>query len=127
MERFDFDAWAELARRDPAAFEQARRQALYRAVEQAPSAEQRARLGQLVDTLCAQGPCGQEARDGQAQALTRAVEAHNRMRASLCELTHAWAKLRECAGERDVPLPRAVDEFCELRIAPLPASAARAP
>lgn len=108
MDAFDFDAWAELAQRDPRAFQQEREKALRKAVQSAPE-HLRARLDRLVDELC-QAP--------QSDGLSAAVASHNLLMASFGQLQGAWAHLHQVAGQGDIRLPNAALEFTELRVEP---------
>lgn len=111
MNAFDFDAWAELARRDPQAFQKEREKTLRKAVEQAP-AHLRPRLNRLVDDLCGAPP---------EAGLAAAATSHSLLMGSLGQLRGAWAQLLLATGKTDVELPKAVLEFTEMRlVAPPP-------
>lgn len=73
---FDFDAWSELSKTDPAAFELKKREALLSLVAEAP-AKNREQLTSLVDALCAP-------QDG--TPLEKALKAQNLMLSSLMDL-----------------------------------------
>lgn len=109
---FDFDAWANLAASDPAAFDRAKRELLMQAVGEAPDA-QRAQLTGLVDQLMAPPAPG-------ATGLDRAVAAHNAMMQGFHSLQKEMVTLQTQLG--GAPEAAVVDaslaEFVALTTAP---------
>lgn len=73
---FDFDAWSELSKTDPAAFELKKREALLSLVAEAPE-KNREQLTLLVDALCM---------PQEGTSLEKALKAQNLMLSSLMDL-----------------------------------------
>lgn len=108
---FDFDAWANLAASDNAAFESAKKALLMQAVAEAPES-QRAQLTALVEKLMAPVE--------NATGLDRAVAAHNMMMQSMFSLQNEMLNLKSELGgaPEGAEIEASMAQFMELTTAP---------